>query len=442
MFKLSSTVNIIFLVILCILGNYFVKALGQIFLYALLTYNVLYFIRYTKLRGIFMPGLRLSLGLFIAISILYVVFSYFNMIAVFDIHAFQFRPQYIFRQAYSLPFFFFVVCNITYDMVRQNGQFSMLTKYPMIIYMAVVFASALVGGVMIINVVSDDSAVPTINDATQLIVESLCLFICYFERKKINILLAIFVLIIWDVFFAHKFTGALIALLFIFYYFKKSVSGYVKAYAIGALLLLTFMIVANTQITAFLYAFDPDSWWRFVYWTHEFNILAQTHFLGVGYGTPYARNDIFRLIEEFQLAGEHELKNMHVEDMVYLVGQHNSFVNMFYRLGLLGGFIFCYVNYTILLYSSRLIKVLKYLNKSLELRFLMWLEFTYIGSVIIILFNVGIESPRYFIPYLVSVSALIGIVSKYYFYYVKTFNRTTINQQPSNLTPETLQKSA
>lgn len=440
MFKLSSTVNILFLVILCVLGNYFVKALNQVFLYALLAYNVLYFIRYTKLRETFMPELRLPIGLFLAISAFYVIFSYLDMIAVFDIHAFQFRSEYIFRQAYSLPFFFFIGCNMAYDIGRQNRQFSNLIKYPVAIYMAVLFASALIGVMMSGNSNINDSTTPTINDATQLIVESLCIFICYFERKKINVVLSIFLLIIWDVFFAHKFTGALIAMLFIFYYLKKSISRYVKAYAIGAVLLLIFMIVANAQITAFLYAFDADSWWRFVYWTHEFNILKETYFFGVGYGTPYARNDIFRLIEEFQLAGEHELKNMHVEDMVYIVGQHNSFVNMFYRLGLLGGFAFCYINYSILLYSSRLIKVLKYLNKSLELRFLLWLEFTYLGSIIIILFNVGIETPRYFIPYLISTFALIGIISKYYFYYVKTF-KFQISRH-SKLAPELMQESA
>lgn len=386
-----------------------------------------------------MPEFRLAFGIFLAILIFYVVFSYLDMIAVFDIHAFQFRPQYIFRQAYFLPFFFFVGCNITYDMVRQNGQFPMLIKYPMAIYIAVLLASAFVGVTMFSNPMIDDSSTLTINDATQVIVESICIFICYFERKRTNIVMAICLLIVWDVFFAHKFTGALIALLFIFYYFKRSISRYIRAYVVGAVCLLIFMIVDNTQITAFLYAFDADSWWRFVYWTHEFNILKQTYFLGVGYGTPYARNDIFRLIEEFQLAGEHELKNMHIEEMVYLVGQHNSFVNMFYRLGLLGGFIFCYINYTILLYSSRLIKVLKYLNRSFELRFLLWLEFTYTGSVIIILFNVGIETPRYFIPYLVSTFALIGIVSKYYFYYVKTFDRIPETQY-TKLGPEPMQE--
>src|SRR6185312_4938355 len=259
MFKLSSTVNILFLVILCILGNYFVKVLGQLFLYALLVYNVLYFIRYTKLRGIFMPEFRLAFGIFLAILIFYVVFSYLDMIAVFDIHAFQFRPQYIFRQAYFLPFFFFVGCNITYDMVRQNGQFPMLIKYPMAIYIAVLLASAFVGVTMFSNPMIDDSSTLTINDATQVIVESICIFICYFERKRTNIVMAICLLIVWDVFFAHKFTGALIALLFIFYYFKRSISRYIRAYVVGAVCLLIFMIVDNTQITAFLYAFDADS---------------------------------------------------------------------------------------------------------------------------------------------------------------------------------------
>jgi O-antigen ligase len=216
-------------------------------------------------------------------------------------------------------------------------------------------------------------------------------------------------------------------LLFGLYYYRKPLSLYLKKIAIAVVLIVTCMITYNQQITAFLLKADVNTWWRFVYWSHEMNILRETDFVGVGFGTPYVRTDEFSSIDDFsndatQQRGGFEAAAS-INEISYVVAQHNSFVNMYYRMGFIGGSSFIYINYFILLYSARLIKSLRRMKKDMELRFFLWSEFSYFGSISIIAFNVGLETPRYFIPYLISVSIHLGLIRKYNYIYESSLRK-------------------
>ncbi|MFC1504030.1 O-antigen ligase family protein [Spirochaetota bacterium] len=162
-------------------------------------------------------------------------------------------------------------------------------------------------------------------------------------------------------------------------------------------LFILFIILALTALYMNLDAvksLDPNTWWRLIYWKKEAGILLNTSFLGVGFGTPYslpAWEDTIRLI----------FFKYHGPESHYIVAQHNSFMNILYRTGFIGFLLFIMFNYFIIRsFKKNYIANMhdKSISGSINILFL-----GYVLSVINILLNVGLESPRVFLSYLLFV---------------------------------------
>lgn len=130
------------------------------------------------------------------------------------------------------------------------------------------------------------------------------------------------------------------------------------------------------------FGFDANSIWRAQYWADELGQFTKTFGLGVGYGTSYATASFagsaisgpFAATEQYTAA-----------ERLFVVGCHNSFVSLAFRLGIVGvGALFVY-----LLSIAKNSKFFVGGGASSA-------AFALIASLVIVCFNVGFENPSYF----------------------------------------------
>lgn len=103
-----------------------------------------------------------------------------------------------------------------------------------------------------------------------------------------------------------------------------------------ALIGIVFVILA-CYVLPFLplerFGFDANTAWRAEYWGNELEQLAKTFGLGVGYGTSYASLDFVGEALGGPFAATTEYS---ATEKLFVVGCHNSFVSLFFRLGIAG----------------------------------------------------------------------------------------------------------
>lgn len=140
---------------------------------------------------------------------------------------------------------------------------------------------------------------------------------------------------------------------------------------------------------------DPNTLWRAQFWSDELKMLAESRFLGVGYGTAYCSTDFIDAATYLPWGdGDPFVATAHysVYDKVFVTGAHSSFITVAFRLGVVG--IVLFAAYLIVLQF----KQLKHLD-SVSLRS----YYALCSSVVIIALNVGLESPYYLLLFLFSV---------------------------------------
>lgn len=173
----------------------------------------------------------------------------------------------------------------------------------------------------------------------------------------------------------------------------------VKVYFIVVLLaLLVYALEAGI-----LLIHDANSMWRIQYWVYEFKTLMKTYFAGVGYGTAYASSNLLLAINNASVftsqAGE--------GTGVFVIAQHNSLMNCLYRLGFVGFLlsIRLFITQPLRWTSHVLIKA-----RFEDVKMIKWALFNFIFNLIIILLNPGLESPPFYMGYLISYSVLIALI--------------------------------
>jgi hypothetical protein len=138
---------------------------------------------------------------------------------------------------------------------------------------------------------------------------------------------------------------------------------------------------------------DANATWRFHAWQSNVKALWDTGLAGVGFGTPYhpltpetLRNTILNG-DSFAVNGF-----IGVVEPQYIRGQHSSFVNIFYRMGLAGGIVFTLINGMAVWFCLRGIKVAKSIHDArLCLVSLAVVEM----QIIQMSLHVGLETPRF-----------------------------------------------
>ena len=182
---------------------------------------------------------------------------------------------------------------------------------------------------------------------------------------------------------------------------------------------ITFTIVGGLLIVCILTRIDVVeemlhsdlNWlWRWQYWSNEVDTLSRTALFGVGFGTAYGNTN---LLYESINPGVWVSSSSVAGDGLFLIAQHNSLMNILYRLGLLGLILFvaCIVAGPISLAIKAFIKAK--LNNDYRSDYLKFSVLNFIYNFVIIIINPGLESPVFALGFFVSLGFMLGMVLNY-----------------------------
>lgn len=175
----------------------------------------------------------------------------------------------------------------------------------------------------------------------------------------------------------------MIFLLIVLFHYKWKKKLYDRlTIAVGSIIIATFILpLFVNKIVVFG---DANAVWRLQYWHDELSQLSKSFFIGVGYGTSYASKEFVGNSLNI-VGGPFGASNGYSTlDKLFVTGSHNSFIAVSFRLGIIG----------ISLFFSFIINI----NYSLKNSKRLLSPSTYLGfysSIILISFNVGLESPAY-----------------------------------------------
>ena len=228
--------------------------------------------------------------------------------------------------------------------------------------------------------------------------------IAWKRRSKLLMLLAIFI----NTEQSAYILGFMIMMFLLF--FERRISSFLyKNTARKIILILSLSVIILFLSSAFIMYYvqeDPNSLWRLYVWINEINSLSQTYFTGVGFGSAYVTDDIIYMVDNSSMYVQNNNESM--ETGVFLVANHSSLLNMFYRMGLLGGFLFLTLNVKMI---CIVIKMYRYADK--RMRSLLWRLFSvFIYETVIISLNPGLEMMQFALSYLLSVSFLLAVIYK------------------------------
>jgi hypothetical protein len=142
---------------------------------------------------------------------------------------------------------------------------------------------------------------------------------------------------------------------------------------------------------------DINATWRFHAWQANIQGLWDTALAGTGFGTPYhpltpdtLRNTMFNE-GPFVDTGF-----IGVIEPQYVRGQHSSFVNIFYRMGLAGGIVFTLINGMAIWFCLRGIKIA---GSAHDARVCLVALAVVTMQIIQMSLHVGLETPRFVLLY-------------------------------------------
>jgi hypothetical protein len=146
---------------------------------------------------------------------------------------------------------------------------------------------------------------------------------------------------------------------------------------------------------------EADAAWRAQAWRNNLTALAESDFIGVGFGVPYHPLTLENVldVEEHGYLPEEGLSPP-PGDFLYVRGQHSSIINIFYRLGLVGGVVFLSFN---LVLFNRVLRSAT-IGDVTTARLSSAAGGLFVIALTQISVNVGLESPGVFLIYICSVS--------------------------------------
>ncbi len=183
-----------------------------------------------------------------------------------------------------------------------------------------------------------------------------------------------------------------------------------SAYCLMAILTAVTAILVVGTCSPELFQSDANAYWRFSNWQSNFQSLLQSGFLGVGFGTPYfeiTSEDLNFALTILERGQDPWIVGAGTYDLIYLRTQHNSFVNMFFRTGLIGGAAFLIFNLGVTL---SLLRALRSASREVVGHFGMAFALITIGMVQIAL-HVGLETPRFLVVYAFSISLALAFIA-------------------------------
>lgn len=313
------------------------------------------------------------LWLFEAYAIIMVIFSFLGLNKLYISQNLFFSSSYIFRQSYYL--FMLPAIILLNDEQYTRKIRLIIKKYGNILFYIIYLSHIIVEGKISIGV-------PT---------EMLLAWLTFYTNKpkltKSFLIKSIF-LLTTPISVGGELTNLLIRLIYftlfiIFTYYKQHVikicSIIIKLF--GIIVVGIYILPLFDQF--FTTVFDANSFWRLSYWKDELTELAKTLFFGVGYGTSYASLSFVGKISSVvggPFGADYQYTTI---DKMFIVGPHNSFISIAFRLGWIG--VICFVMY--------IFKNYKHLLKNENTTPCSY--YAFFSCLIIIAVNVGLESPFY-----------------------------------------------
>jgi hypothetical protein len=153
---------------------------------------------------------------------------------------------------------------------------------------------------------------------------------------------------------------------------------------------------------------DRNDQWRLMAWRSNFEALWRSGLAGVGFGTPYfavtADNMLNTMNNQFNSLSA-DLMNS--TDPQYVRAQHSSIVNMFYRLGLVGGGIFLYFNILVARIGfSNLSHPSPAITRTAYAAFVL-----FVVQAVQMTVHVGLETPIFLSIYMLSVAFILHVAA-------------------------------
>lgn len=182
-------------------------------------------------------------------------------------------------------------------------------------------------------------------------------------------------------------------------------------------ILLLFIALVITLFSGVIYRYlqtDENGMWRLMVWKNELSSLYQTVGTGVGFGSAYVTTDFYRYIDNSNMYYDNDGT---LYDGLFLVANHNTFLNMFYRMGIIGGLLFILLTIQVIVWT---IQCCLNCDENENINYLWWGLANFLYNTIIILLNPGLEMMQFAINYLSSLACLYALLLKF------NFNNDTI----------------
>lgn len=210
-------------------------------------------------------------------------------------------------------------------------------------------------------------------------------------KNKVIDLLLLAIVALSPIAVGGEMTQALNRVLCVLYFFGNFKASFFRA-CITCMLIVIIACYVLPSFPLNEVGLDANTSWRVQYWNDELVQLLQTYGIGVGYGTSYASYDFIGSAVSGPFAATAEYSTV---EKIYVVGCHNSFVSLAFRLGVIGiGLLLIYI-------ASLAGK-----ERSYNEAYAPSAAFALISSLVVICFNVGFENPSYFFLFAFSVAFL------------------------------------
>lgn len=216
-------------------------------------------------------------------------------------------------------------------------------------------------------------------------------------KKNITNLIKFVIIILTPIAVGGELTNIIIRLIYlVIFLFINSKKQVIKLMFLGLIFMIAFIYILPFFMPLFEKIFDANTFWRLKYWNDELYQVIQSKLLGVGYGTSYATENFVGRVGSV-IGGPFGASNEYSAlDKLFVVGPHNSYIAILFRLGLIGILMFLRVIFNI----GNLIK--KYYRNILPASI-----FLFFSSIVLIGVNVGLESPYYLLIFVFSIGNVI-----------------------------------
>lgn len=155
--------------------------------------------------------------------------------------------------------------------------------------------------------------------------------------------------------------------------------------------MISAFLVISLTATAFTDYMDPNSSWRARFWADEFQQVINTALIGNGYGTTYSTPRFVGDIENISYGPFAPDEQYNTIDKMFVTASHNSYVSLFFRLGIVGITLFLLLIFFLMSEMERCREKLQLSN-----------VFMFFSVLVLIGVNVGLESPYYLFLFIFS----------------------------------------